>query len=195
VVAAVGCTDMEELRVLGVADSKKLTPAKREKISAEIREKYPYSLVIRTADEIDDLRQVMTMNELVAQTHAQALTSLHCTCAYVDACDVNERRYEETVSSFACSPCKIIARHKADVLFPVVSAASIVAKVERDRIIEELAHIYGEIGSGYPSDPHTIAYLTAYIRQHNQPPPIARSSWETVRALLHQKNQRSLLEF
>jgi ribonuclease HII len=195
VVAAVGCTTMDELTALGVADSKKLSPKTREKISAEIRERFPYSLVIRSAHEIDDLRRTMTMNELVARSHAEALSSLSCTCAYLDACDVNEKRYAEMVSSFSPHRCSIIACHKADSLYPPVSAASIIAKVERDRIIEELSQDFGPIGSGYPSDQTTITYLTGYIREHNRPPVIARSSWETVKALLHQKNQSSLFDF
>ncbi|WP_214035242.1 ribonuclease HII [Methanospirillum sp.] len=195
VVAAVGCMDMDDLIALGVADSKKVSPKHREKISIEIKAKFPFSIVIREADEIDDLRRSMTMNEIVARSHAEALSSLNCKCAYVDACDVNEKRYGETVSSFSPSGCTIISRHKADSLFPPVSAASIIAKVERDRIIEELSQEYGDIGSGYPSDPITVAYLTKFIRHHGHSPGIARSSWETVKNLLHQKNQSSLLDF
>lgn len=195
VVAAVGCMDMDDLIALGVADSKKLSSKTREKISTEIKAQFPFSIVIRTATDIDDLRHIMTMNEIVARSHAEALTPMQCTCAYVDACDVNEKRYGETVSSFSPPECTIVARHKADSLFPPVSAASIIAKVERDRIIEELSLEYGDIGSGYPSDLVTITYLTDYIRQHNHPPDIARSSWETVKNLLHQKNQSSLSDF
>lgn len=195
VVAAVGCENMDDLVSLGVADSKKIPPKSREKISSEIKAQFPFIIVIRSAQEIDILRQTMTMNEIVARSHAQALSSLPCSCVYVDACDVNEKRYGETVSSFSRPGCTIISRHKADNLFPPVSAASIIAKVERDRIIKELSHEYGDIGSGYPSDQVTITYLSEYIRHHNQPPVIARSSWETVKNLLHKKNQSSLLDF
>ena len=52
----------------------------------------------------------------------------------------------------------------------MVSAASIVAKVTRDRAIAVLAKKYGEIGSGYPSDPVTIRFLTAWIEEHTPPP-------------------------
>jgi ribonuclease HII len=77
----------------------------------------------------------------------------------------------------------------------VVSAASIVAKVVRDREITKLAKKYGEIGSGYPSDPVTIRWLTGYIGEHPSPPLIARWSWKTVSAIIAKKNQRSLLDF
>jgi len=195
VIAAVECEEMDELTALGVADSKKLTKESRERINKTIRERFQYSLVIRTAQEIDSLRQTMTMNEIVAQAHAEAVDALSSTTAYLDACDVNEKRYETTVSSYVKSGAKIIAKHKADVLFPPVSAASIVAKVERDSLITKLAGEHGDIGSGYPSDQVTIRYLEKYIRTHKQPPFFARSSWETVKQMMYQKDQCSILDF
>ena len=195
VIAAVGCMQMDDLAALGVADSKKLTRESRERINTNLRGQFPFSVIVRSAEDIDLLRQSMKMNEIVARAHAEALDALSCTIAYLDACDVNEKRYEETVASFSTSGCTIIARHKADALYPPVSAASIVAKVERDHLVMELAGVYGNIGSGYPSDSVTIAFLQDYIRTQNRPPPIARSSWETVKQMIHRKNQRSLLDF
>jgi ribonuclease HII len=77
----------------------------------------------------------------------------------------------------------------------VVSAASIIAKVTRDREITILSEEFGKIGSGYPSDPVTIAFLSAYIKSHDAPPPIARKSWKTVSAMLVTNAQSSLTEF
>lgn len=137
----------------------------------------------------------MTMNELVARAHAEALDGVHCETAYLDACDVIEERYGKTVGSFIHQPCTIIAKHKADSLYPVVSAASIVAKVTRDRAIEELSSEWGEIGSGYPADPITIVFLKEYIRKHQAPPLIARSSWATVKNIISDLNQKNLFDF
>ena len=72
-----------------------------------------------------------------------------------------------------------MSKHKADDLYAVVSAASIVAKVTRDRMIEDLKSQWGNIGSGYPSDPDTIAFLKRYIKERGEPPSIARMSWKT----------------
>ena len=91
--------------------------------------------------------------------------------------------------------CEIVSEHHADITYPVVSAASIVAKVTRDREITKLAKKFGEIGSGYPSDPITIAYLSSYIDEHRLPPPIARKSWKTVTMMLTEKSQSSLSAF
>jgi ribonuclease HII len=70
-----------------------------------------------------------------------------------------------------------------------------VAKVLRDRAIADLAREHGEIGSGYPSDPVTIAYLREYLKSQKAPPPFARRSWATTRALLSELHQTHLLDF
>ena len=73
--------------------------------------------------------------------------------------------------------------NRADARFPVVSAASILAKVRRDLRIKELAAEYGEIGSGYPSDPVTRRFLEAWLKRHGSPPPFARARWGTFARL------------
>ena len=72
-----------------------------------------------------------------------------------------------------------------DSLFPAAAAASIVAKVERDREVETIEREAGvPVGSGYPSDPVTIGYLEEYLRVHRDLPPHTRRSWETARRML-----------
>ena len=192
VVAAVSCSNPQDLADIGVMDSKDLSPKRREALFAIIKERFPYTVVIRTAADIDELRQEMTMNEITARAHAEVVRTLGCTEAYLDACDVNEERYARTVGGYIGYPCQITARHKADRTFPVVSAASIVAKVIRDGLVRELEKEYGHIGSGYPADPVTIGFLKEYIKTHGRPPFIARTSWATVKNLMKQENQRQL---
>jgi ribonuclease HII len=78
---------------------------------------------------------------------------------------------------------KVIAEHKAEDKFPIVAAASIVAKVERDMEIEKLKKEFKDIGSGYPSDPKTIAFLKRF--SYDNLPDFVRKSWATVK-----KNQK-----
>ena len=195
VVAGIGVSSEERLADLGVRDSKLLSPKERERLYPLIRKRCKVATVTIDAQEIDAIRTEMTMNACVARAHAQVIDKLSPACAYVDACDVNCFRYAEMVRSHLSSPCEIVSEHHADEKFMVVSAASIVAKVVRDREITKLAKKYGEIGSGYPSDPVTIRWLTGYIGEHPSPPPIARRSWKTVSAILAKKTQRSLLDF
>jgi len=195
VVAGIGISSEERLSDLGVKDSKLLSPKERERLYPLIRKRCKIATVTIDAQEIDAIRNEMTMNACIARAHAQVITKISPTCAYVDACDVNCFRYAEMVKAHLFTPCKIVSEHHADEKYLVVSAASIIAKVIRDREIIKLAEKYGEIGSGYPSDPVTVRWLTGYIGEHPSPPLIARRSWKTVVTLLAKKSQRSLLDF
>jgi ribonuclease HII len=195
VIAAVGVSSENVFTEFDVADSKLLSPRVRERLYVIIMKRFRVATVRIDAHEIDEIRTGMTMNACVARAHAQAIDKLSPSVAYVDACDVNAFRYANMVKSHLEQSCEIVSEHKADQTFKVVSAASIVAKVTRDRAITALSKKYGEIGSGYPSDPVTIAFLSAYIDEHKCPPPIARKSWKTVTAMLGKKQQSQLSQF
>ena len=196
VVAAVGHIE-EEIAIPGVKDSKQLSPEKRDSLYGEILQGFATATRIIPATEIDRLRKSMTMNTILARLHAEVIVELSPDVAYVDACDVIEERYGHAVSNFLGEECRcrVVARHHADESVVLVSAASIVAKVVRDREIDILRGRYGEIGSGYPSDPLTIAYLAGEIERNGRPPDIARRSWKTVHALIERHEQRGIFDF
>jgi ribonuclease HII len=195
VVAAVGARSEDIFSDMNVKDSKLLSPKERERLAAIIRKRCRVATVILDAQAIDAVRKEMTMNECVARAHAEVINKIAPDIAYVDACDVNPSRYAEMVKNHLDSSCEVVSEHHADQTFKVVSAASIIAKVTRDREIKNLSKQFGDIGSGYPADPVTIAFLSAYIKSHNDPPSIARKSWKTVSAMLVTKAQSSLTEF
>ena len=195
VIAGVGVRSADAFSDLEVNDSKMLTPAKREQLYPLIRKRCRVATIVIPAPEIDSIRREMTMNACVARAHGEVIRRLSPTVAYIDACDVNTSRYAKEVKIHIGFPCKLVSEHHADQTYPVVSAASIVAKVTRDREVRKLARTYGDIGSGYPSDPVTITYLNAYIETHKVPPPIARTSWKTVSAILNMRAQSRLSEF
>ena len=195
VIAAVGVSSENVFAEVEVADSKLLSPKVRERLYITIRKRFRVATIRIDAHEIDEIRTGMTMNACVARAHAQVIDKLSPAIAYVDACDVNAFRYADMVKSHLETSCEVVSEHNADQTFKVVSAASIVAKVTRDRVITALSKKYGEIGSGYPSDPVTIAFLSAYIDEHKCPPPIARKSWKTVTVMLGKKQQSQLSQF
>ena len=96
------------------------------------------------------------------------------------------KKYEALLSSHF-PQLDITVAKKADSLYPVVSAASICAKVTRDRELEEL-EISRDLpsGSGYPGDPKTKAWLRQHIDAVFGFPSAVRFSWSTARTLLHQ---------
>ena len=100
---------------------------------------------------------------------------------YIDACDVNAQRFGNNIlHKLNFTPQQLISEHKADANYKVVGAASILAKTTRDHIIEQIKLEYGNVGSGYPSDPYTRKFLEEYYAQHHSFPPIVRTWWGTV---------------
>lgn len=195
--------NLSKLEALGVRDSKKLTPKRREKLFNEIIELLDDYVIIELSPEQIDGR-IGTMNEFEVENFIKALNSLKVKpdIVYIDAADVKEERFGEIIGKRLNFSPKIIAEHKADAKYLPVSAASILAKVTRDRAIEKLKEQYGEIGSGYPSDPRTIKLLEEYYKEHGEFPPIVRKSWRTLKKIeeklksrTQKKNQRNLLDF
>lgn len=177
---------LPELKKLGVKDSKVLSPMRRNYLASKIRELVDdYYILEVSARQIDEFRKIMTMNQVMVICHAKVLDQLGPQKAYLDASDVNEERFGENVSKKHKSAIEIIAKHKADDLFPIVSAASILAKVRRDRCVREIEKEIGlPLGSGYPSDPKTRKFLEKWIKEHGSLPDIARHSWKTSENLL-----------
>ncbi|MCX9009616.1 MAG: ribonuclease HII [Candidatus Methanoperedens sp.] len=190
---------LDALTRLGVKDSKQLTPKRREELDAEIKkivDKY-YILEVSPA-QIDELRKIMTMNEIMVNCYVRVLEELKPDRAFVDAADVNEQRFGENIKRKYTGEIEIISEHNADEKYPIVSAASILAKVRRDALVKQIERTLGvEIGSGYPSDPKTIGFLEKWIREHGSLPDFSRRSWETAKRLLEKarRGQSTLSEY
>ncbi len=172
------------LRRLGVKDSKLLTPSQRESLYPEI-----LSVAERVhlekigPDEIDAVvargRRLRKLNYLEAVYFAKVIDRLDARRVTVDASDIIPSRFGEDITRNLASKCTVIARHKADRDYPVVSAASIVAKVERDREVALLRREHGDFGSGYPSDPTTRDFFVQHLKRGEPLPTYVRKSWKT----------------
>ena len=179
---------INELRDIGVKDSKLLTPATRTRLSARIQDlASKVSLVEAEPKQIDEVvlhgGKLRKLNFLEAKMMAEVINNLAPEEAFVDASDVNEERYGQTIAEFLkreLSAIKIVSRHHADRTYPIVSAASIIAKVRRDEAVELLRKEYGDFGSGYISDTKTLNFLRDWRRSHSVYPPIVRLSWKTI---------------
>lgn len=177
-------TDSDEgLLTFEVKDSKKLTAKKRESIYEELVGSYDTYVVEISASDIDEQRKKISLNEIELNMFVEAFNELNGDVAYVDCPDVNEARFSSSMERRCVG--RVIAEHKADALYPVVSAASIIAKVTRDRRIAEISEEFGEnIGSGYPSDRITMGFIEKWIKDNGFPPLNTRCSWEPVRRLM-----------
>ena len=158
-------TKINQLKMQGIRDSKKLTPLARERLYKKIINIVDDYFVTRISPKIID-KSVFnhSLNHLEARYMAKVISKLSPSIAFVDSCDVNPRRFGKEISKLTFRS-KIKSYHHADSKFVVVSAASILAKVSRDRAITKLKKKYN-IGSGYPSDPKTKAFVKKSIKRH-----------------------------
>jgi len=185
---------LHELERLGVRDSKRLSARRRARLADRIKEMADVHILALSPREIDAMRERTTMNWVMVHCFSDVLVRARADVAYVDAADVSEERFAERVMHCLLErgcPTRVIALHRADVHIPVVSAASIVAKVHRDTAIGELTRTYGKIGSGYPSDPSTISFLRDWIAEHHTLPACARASWSTCARLMKETRFRA----
>jgi ribonuclease HII len=114
---------------------------------------------------------------------------------YLDAADTDAGRFQRRVDDRVAADVDLRAAHGADETYPIVGAASIVAKVERDAHVAALADEFGAIGSGYPGDATTREFLETFVQQEGKLPPCARRSWQTSQDVLAAVGQSSLGDF
>ena len=180
---AVKSENLQLLAELGVKDSKLLTAKKREELYPEIIKLTQNHHIIKVPPaQIDKVvrssRVLHKLNRLEAQTMAKIIETLKPDEAYVDAADVLEDRFGYHISECLKFKIRIISQHKADRTFPVVSAASIIAKVERDSEISKLKLKYGDFGSGYLTDDKTMIFLKKLLETNGDYPSCIRKSWK-----------------
>jgi ribonuclease HII len=138
--------DEKELKKLGAKDSKLLTHPERIKLSKLIEKSAQgYHLVQASPKEIDEyVLSGKNLNTLEAEKMAEVINALNNgkkeIKVIVDCPSINVKKWREKLLSFIKnkSNLTVVCEHKADFNHPVVSAASILAKVSRE---EEVAKI------------------------------------------------------
>ncbi len=180
--------NISKLVQLGVKDSKLLSQSRRETLALEIKRiAKKHTIVKLSPTEIDEVvekgRKLYRLNRLEAQAMAKVIEVLKPDVAYVDASDVLEERFKRQILEYLPFKVKIVSEHKADRKYPVVSAASIIAKVERDREIAELKATYGDFGCGYPTDPKTLDFLRRCLQNFKEYPEFVRRSWKPAQKI------------
>jgi len=177
--------NLKKLKSLGVRDSKKLTRKSREilykKIIKNVDDYYVVKIPPKT---IDHSVFKHNLNHLEAKNMAKIVTKLNPAVSYVDSCDVDYKRFGKEISLLS-SKAKIKSYHHADSRFVAVAAASIIAKVTRDRAIHRLNKNF-DLGSGYPSDKKTIKSIKKLL-SNNKSESFIRFSWKPVQKIISDK--------
>jgi ribonuclease HII len=192
---------------IGVRDSKLLTKKKREFLYDEIvsvAESVKVYMISNT--EINKaMAGGVSLNELEAMHFAKLIDELSPAPnrVFLDSPDVKSEKFGVRISLFSKKPLfvsglngasrakqaegekriRIVSEHKADSRYPVVSAASIIAKVTRDNELEKIQNEMGiEIGSGYPSDNETVDMIRANLK-NKKLLQYLRNQWKTLRVV------------
>ena len=206
VVCALGMpsADVEILIRIGAKDSKSLSKKKRVFLAEQIflqakKRKWDIGLITCSASRIDTEREITNLNKLEVELFKEAIVATKAEKyngeIYLDACDTDEKRFRDRVGSSLGSNWRkwsIKSQHKMDLENILVGAASILAKVHRDKEIEKIGQLLGlEIGSGYPSDPKTRVAIKNLVKGE-YPNKFLRWSWVTTENIWLKENRKPM---
>jgi ribonuclease HII len=200
VALAVEEEDLKKLEWLGVKDSKLLSSSAREELFERIHEfvkDFRVEVIEPDAIDLSLTEQNTNLNWLEADTTARMISEIAPKKAYIDCPSTNIPAYHQymynKIDSEVRNRVDLYIEHKADAKYVVVSAASVIAKVIRDRAIDALKKkIKVDFGSGYLSDPKTQEFLRDY---HDKYPELFRRMWQPYKDVIEKKKQRSLSDF
>lgn len=201
VVAGVVVSEENEkkLKKIGVKDSKQLKPDKREKLAVQIEEIADNILVMRIQPcRIDKLRgEGVKLDMIEAIKMAEIIEMGNPNKVYVDALSINPKRFQgQILENIRTVEPEFIVENYADETYPVVSAASIIAKVERDKVIEEIKKkVKYDFGVGYSHDARTIKFVEDMIKRRKPLPTFIRQSWVTTQVLMEANLQSKIKDF
>ncbi|MGN6628264.1 MAG: ribonuclease HII [Candidatus Nitrosocosmicus sp.] len=185
---------INELEKMKIRDSKKITSTKREALYKEIT-KICESIFICKINcmTIDKFVKYNKLNILESKFMTVIADNLNAKKIIVDSCDVNPFRFQQEIKkNLNNKEISIYSFHKADSDNIIVSSASIIAKVTRDKEISKIKKTIGkDIGSGYPSDPKTKLFLNQKdnITQYQN---YIRLSWKPVKEIINKNIQTTL---
>jgi len=190
----------KKLKKLGVKDSKLLSPKRREELYGKIEKLSTNISIMRVQPcKIDNYRAMgINLDKIEAMRMAQIIDITSNGSIYIDSLTNNPKKFKQLVVSFLQNKsADLICENYMDESVPVVSAASIIAKVERDRAIEELKKEVGfDFGVGYSHDARSIQFVEKLIKDtKGNLPEYIRKSWVTTETLLENSLQRKLKDF
>lgn len=191
--------DTSKLEDIGAKDSKKLSDKKRESIRDKLDSIGDVYLEEFTASSIDRMMDVMSINDIELKGFADVIDRAEPDKVIMDLPEPDAKKFIGKIKDLMDTDyhqVEFVAEHGADDKYPVVSAASIVAKSARESHVEDLHSKYGyDFASGYPHDKPTIEFIEKYIEQEGELPSETRKSWSTAQRLVKQSKQNSLGDF
>ena len=190
-------SDKPRLKKLGVKDSKLLSIRKMQELFQKIiRISKGHKIIIIPPAEIDEfvLSDHLNLNWLEAHKSAEIINELKPERAIIDSPSNNVVNYKRYLMKLLKNKkIELWVEHKADFNHVECSAASVLAKVTREKEVEKIKKLVKhDFGSGYTHDERTIKFLENNIEKY---PEIFRKSWATYKSRAAMKNQKGLEEF
>lgn len=191
ILAGVLCGErqLEALERLRLKDSKRTSRPRRAELAREIAARVKIRLLAFPPALLEE-----NLNQVELEGMARLVQGLNPQVLYLDAPvrSVLIPRYVQELRRRTGRPdLEVIAENGADDRYPVVSAASIVAKVYRDQAIERLRALYGDFGWGYPLEKKTRRFLEQVYARRRCFPPCVRTRWRTSRRVAAEHRARS----
>jgi ribonuclease HII len=191
--------DERKLKAMGVKDSKELSPKKREELAPLIEKIAKSVIVMRVpACKIDSYRaKKINLDRIEAMKMAEIIDMCNADRIYVDSLGSNPKKFKKIIlSNIPDKRFDLVVENYADETYPIVGAASIIAKVERDSAIEEIKRKEGiDFGVGYSHDNRTVDFVKKLIAERKELPNYVRQSWVTTQLLKEASWQRRIKDF
>jgi ribonuclease HII len=192
---SVEAEDENRLRKIGVRDSKELKPLRRERLAKAIEKIAKDIIVLKISPCIIDnyRKDGVNLNRMEALKFADIANYLEPDKIFIDAPDPTTEKLEAFLKKAIKKDGEMVLDHGAENKYPVVGAASIIAKVTRDEEIKQLHKKHGPFGSGYPSDPRTVMWLKNWLQNNKTfPDDFVRRTWVTAELLEKDRSQSRL---
>lgn len=198
-----------DLEALKVADSKTLSESERDRLFVKMekdRDFVGWALDVLSPNLISTSMLGRVKYNLNSLSHDTATglvqyaldQGVKVAQVFVDTVGLPETYQERLQQRFP--GIEVTVKAKADALYPVVSAASICAKVARDQavkswhFVEKLQDLDADYGSGYPNDPKTKAWLRKHVEPVFGFPQFVRFSWRTAQSILEKEAEGVIWE-
>ncbi len=190
-----------KLKVLGVKDSKKLSPKKREGLYNHIADMAKEVVILKVpACKIDSYRsQRINLDRIEAMKMADIIRMATADTFYIDSLTANPPKFKKKIIEHLPVENrneKLVVKNYMDESITVVGAASIIAKVERDKDIQEIQkEVDVDIGVGYSHDKRTVNFVDSLIKSGKELPDYVRKSWVTTQLLQEKSLQSRIKDF
>lgn len=198
--------DEKKLKALGVRDSKKLSPKQRETLAPQI-EKIARNIVVLSVPSCKIntyMEKGINLNKIEAMKMAEIINTIPgCKKIYIDSLSPPYKKeskkkfitkFEKSIRKYISNKnVKMTVKNHLDEIRIVVSAASVIAKVQRDKTVDKIKQeVNFDFGNGYPYHVKTIKFLEKTLQKDSKPSPHIRWQWSSVADAIEKLSEQGI---